>query len=99
MPDAYLLVKVKKQLYVVNEVNKWNRSIGGYLRGSSDDYASKSMQEEEMSGFCQLNQASVMQISLSLGFLPTCKNQDKIIKEFFFQSSPWTVFPPLNNQV
>lgn len=42
------------------------------------------MQEEEIADFWQLNEALVMQVSLTSRSLPTWgKNQDKILKEFF----------------
>lgn len=82
IPDACLFVKVKNFCkYVANEINEWSRSIVEYLRGFLDDYATRRMQEEEIAGFWQLNQALVMQVSLSSRFLPTY--EDKILKEFF----------------
>lgn len=52
MPDTCLFVKVKNLYkYVVNEINKWSRSIGEYLKGFLDDYATRRMQEEEIAGF------------------------------------------------
>lgn len=52
MAGACLFVKVKNfYKYVINELNKWSRSIGKYLKGFLDDYATRRMQEEEIAGF------------------------------------------------
>lgn len=82
----------------VNEINEWSRSIGEYLKGFLDDYTTRRMQEEEIAGFWQLNQALVMQVSLSLRSVPMCEERTGTKFSKFFSGFS-LIFFFLSNQI